>query len=129
MISILKSTKRRVNAFAQFIDDEGTRHLTVPHGMLEWVGPPAPPADFDGENYDVQEVSESPYVVYTKKSAEQLAQLAQAKINAESLAYLASTDWYAIRFAESGVQIPEEVQKLRQAARDAIVHHAEKRRI
>ena len=39
---------------------------------------------------------------------------------AENLAYLASTDWYAVRFAETGKGIPADVLEKRQAARDAL---------
>ena len=45
----------------------------------------------------------------------------QAQINAEHRAYLASTDWYIVRFAETGVAIPDEIKIARQAARDSIV--------
>lgn len=34
--------------------------------------------------------------------------------------YLLSTDWYAIRFADTGTAIPEEIKKKRQEARDEI---------
>ena len=39
---------------------------------------------------------------------------------AEMTAYLASTDWYATRLAETGKPIPEEILKCRQGARDWI---------
>lgn len=39
---------------------------------------------------------------------------------AEKLAYLASTDWYVVRFAEAGVAIPAEVSTARSAARARI---------
>jgi hypothetical protein len=39
---------------------------------------------------------------------------------AEMTAYLASTDWYATRLAETGKAIPEEILKCRQGARDWI---------
>jgi hypothetical protein len=45
----------------------------------------------------------------------------QAKINSESQAYLASTDWYVIRFQETGVAIPADVLAERAAARLRIV--------
>lgn len=35
-------------------------------------------------------------------------------------AYLAGTDWYASRFAETGVPVPEDVRLARQAARDEL---------
>ena len=34
--------------------------------------------------------------------------------------YLAETDWYAVRFAETGVAVPEDVKAERQAAREEI---------
>jgi len=39
---------------------------------------------------------------------------------AELQEYLRSTDWYAIRFADSGVEIPSSVKQARQEARDEI---------
>lgn len=44
----------------------------------------------------------------------------QAKANAEARAYLASTDWYVTRQAETGVAIPAEILTARQSARAAI---------
>jgi|GEM_PF-2640106 len=41
-----------------------------------------------------------------------------AKYNARK--YLAETDWYAIRKADIGTAIPEEISALRQAARDIL---------
>lgn len=45
----------------------------------------------------------------------------QERINAEALAYLASTDWYVSRFSETGVAVPEDVKAARQMARARIV--------
>jgi len=50
------------------------------------------------------------------------AQLAQAETNSQSLKYLAETDWYVIRKAETNVDVPAEVLTLRAVARAAIVH-------
>lgn len=48
----------------------------------------------------------------------------QEIINQERIAeleeYLNSTDWYAIRFADTGEEIPEDIKKARQEARDEI---------
>jgi hypothetical protein len=48
----------------------------------------------------------------------------QAEVNAERIAeleaYLTSTDWYAIRESETGVDIPAEVKKARADARAEI---------
>ena len=45
----------------------------------------------------------------------------QQVINDNARAYLASTDWYVVRFAETGVAIPQDILVARQAARDSIV--------
>ena len=48
----------------------------------------------------------------------------QIRINADALAYLASTDWYVIRKQETGVEIPADILAKRQEARDSIVKDA-----
>ena len=45
----------------------------------------------------------------------------QAQANADVRAYLASTDWYVVRKAETGTEIPADILAKRQAARDAVV--------
>lgn len=39
---------------------------------------------------------------------------------AELQNYLTATDWYAVRFAETGAEIPAEIKAKRQAAREEI---------
>ena len=51
----------------------------------------------------------------------EIAANTQAETNATSQAYLASTDWYITRHAESGVEVPADVTTARAAAREAIV--------
>lgn len=46
-------------------------------------------------------------------------ELKQRRIN-ELQDYLSKTDWYASRFTETGVKIPEEILKKRQEAREEI---------
>lgn len=59
--------------------------------------------------------------VLTEAEIAEISRLAEeqriAGIKAEALAYLASTDWYVTRKAETGVEIPEEVSRLRAEAR------------
>ena len=50
----------------------------------------------------------------------EIAANAQAELNATSQAYLASTDWYITRNAESGVAVPDDVTTARAEAREAI---------
>ena len=49
------------------------------------------------------------------------AQVEQDKINAEALAYLASTDWMVVREVETQVPCPIEIKQLRAEARIKIV--------
>jgi len=51
----------------------------------------------------------------------EIASNAQAETNATSQAYLASTDWYITRHAETAVAVPADVTTARAAAREAIV--------
>ena len=51
----------------------------------------------------------------------EIAANAQAETNATSQAYLASTDWYITRHAETAVAVPEEITTARASARAAIV--------
>lgn len=88
--------------------------------------PDVPRPDVSDDTHFVFPLDEAPWWSVTPKSEEMIAQAAQAKLNATSLAYLASTDWYVTRFAETAsrgtaVMIPPDVLAARQAARDAIV--------
>jgi len=58
---------------------------------------------------------------YTIEIVDITAEVEQERINAESLAYLASTDWMVIRAQETGVPVPAEILAERQAARERIV--------
>lgn len=50
-------------------------------------------------------------------TAEQL----QAQINTEARTYLASTDWYVIRWQENGTPIPEDIATTRTEARANVI--------
>ena len=52
---------------------------------------------------------------------DEIAANAQQVINGESLAYLASTDWYVTRQSETDVAVPEAILTLRAEARAAVV--------
>ena len=58
---------------------------------------------------------------YTVEIEDITAQVAQEAINAEALAYLASTDWMIIREVDSGVICPAEIKALRAEARAKVV--------
>ena len=70
--------------------------------------------------FDIVELYEAPYIVFNKKSDEELARRKQFNVNAEALAYLNNTDWFVTRFAETGEPIPEEVKEKRAQFRSMI---------
>jgi len=58
---------------------------------------------------------------YTVEIEDITARVAQDAINAEALAYLASTDWLIIREVDAGVACPADIKAERAAARARIV--------
>ena len=83
-------------------------------GQAEWT---------DGPNTDITPDDVAQYVTMWEANAPEAEAepTAQEVTNAESMAYLDSTDWYAIRYAETGVAVPSDVTTARAAARSAIV--------
>lgn len=127
MIYIDQETGKRVNPNAPY---KGFSRLETPEqflkaGVISIEDDPIPEGSIKNPDlYTIQEdweTSQRPYTVYTRKSDEQIAQFMQERANQESLAYLASTDWYVTRFAETGVSIPDAVKDARAAARTTIV--------
>ena len=119
--------KKRINIHAPFTTDSGIQYANLLSedvrktlGVKE-IPDPAIPEDYTEETYYRVEQDEAPYIIYTKKSEEQLQQIQQNKINQAALDYLNSTDWYVTRFTETAVAIPDEIKIKRQAARDSIV--------
>jgi len=85
----------------------------------ENMGVPNDPANRDCADV-LQWIAEgnTPDAQYTDA---EIAANTQAETNATSQAYLASTDWYITRHAETGVAVPADVTTARAAARAAIV--------
>lgn len=48
------------------------------------------------------------------------AQIALEKAKSDAKAHLLNTDWYVIRFMDSGIEIPAEIKSSRQAARELL---------
>lgn len=118
---IWKENKKRCNIYAAYCDEEGTFYIKVPDHLYEEIPEPVAPDDYSDKFYYRIEQDEAPYVVYTKKSDEQIAQIKQSELNDVSKKYLEGTDWMVTRFAETGTPIPEDVKQKRKEARDSIV--------
>lgn len=85
-------------------------------GITE-IPDPVPPEDYSDETYYRTEQDDYPYIVYTRKSDEQIAEQELSEARAKATEYLRSTDWYVTRLAETGKAIPEEVLASRAEAR------------
>lgn len=79
---IWKNTKLRCNPFAQYTDANGTTYPRVPADLYEEIADPLPPEEFSAspDHYFVTEQDAAPYVIWTKKSEEQIAAIELAKI-------------------------------------------------
>jgi hypothetical protein len=90
---IFTATQKRCNPEASYVSPDGTRYAKVPKELLTEIPDPTPPEDYSDETYYRTEQDDAPYVVYTKKSDEQLQQLADSKALALAKAYLTNTDY------------------------------------
>lgn len=89
--------EKRINIYAPFTSEDGTRYgnLTDPAvraavGVVE-IPDPQPPEDYSDETYYRTEQDDAPYVVFTRKSDEQIEQARKARIQAQIDALEAQT--------------------------------------
>ena len=90
---------------------------------IQWDGSTGQAEWTDGPNTVIEADDVAGYITAWEANApDAVAEpTAQEVINAESMAYLASTDWYASRKADTGEAIPSDIAALRAAARAAII--------
>jgi len=72
---IFKDTKKRANHLAPWTSNEGVTYYRIPLELLEEIPEPTPPEDYSEDYYYRTEQDDAPYVVYTKKSDEQINQI------------------------------------------------------
>jgi hypothetical protein len=77
---IFKSNQKRANPYAPYTSPDGVRYAQIPLDLLDEIADPTPPADYSDDTYYRTEQDDAPYVVYTKKSDEQLAQVRWNKL-------------------------------------------------
>lgn len=97
---IFKDTKKRGPAYPSitpYTDQVGTRYPGIPQELLEEIPEPLMPEDYTQDTYWRTEQDEAPYVIYTRKSEEMIAQFRQQQSNAVANALLQGTDWVIIR--------------------------------
>ena len=73
-------------------------------------------------NYEIKETEKELQVWgYTQEEQEKFEEEQRKKQRIDELeTYLSDTDWYAIRFADTGEEYPAEIKAKRQEARDEI---------
>lgn len=78
---IWKSNQRRCNPFTQYVDADGTTHAKVPAELYTEIADPLPPEEVisNPEYYFITEQDDAPYVVWTRKSDEQIAEITLQK--------------------------------------------------
>ena len=90
---------------------------------IQWDGSTGHAEWTDGPNTVIEAADVAGYITAWEANApDAVAEpTAQEVTNAESMAYLASTDWYASRKSDTGEAIPSDIAALRAAARAAII--------
>lgn len=122
-------TQKRVNIYAPY---KGFSKLDTPEireqvGVVE-IPDPQPPEDYVEDVWYRTEQDDAPYVVYTKKSQEQIDQQNSTKAAAQAQEFLNKTDYlFSIdRHAKLLQEEPEREAQLvldREAARQIIRNH------
>ena len=77
---IFIDTSKRCNVFAPYTSPDGTTYPFIPKHMVTEIPDPTPPEDYTDETYYRTEQDEAPYVIFTRKSTEQLDALFNSKI-------------------------------------------------
>ncbi len=90
---IFKSTQKRANMYASYTDAAGTRYNTIPVDLIEEIPDPQPPADYTEDTYYRTEQEDAPYVIFTKKSDEQLQRQTDDKALQAAKDHLVATDY------------------------------------
>jgi hypothetical protein len=112
---ILKESKLRANPFAQYTDAEGTVYPRIPSELLEEIADPLAPDDYSEDNYFRTEQDAAPYVVFTKKSDEMIAEQKAGKAAQKAQSFLDGTDYlFSLdRHSELLANEPERESQLR----------------
>lgn len=107
---------------------EGDEDISAALETREIENLPMVPAVFNDSGVEIEAAVPAVTYIEYRLAAEYIVeqvditvQVEQERINAEALAYLASTDWYVIREMEGGVTCPSEIKTARADARVRIV--------
>jgi hypothetical protein len=85
---IFKDSLKRANPFAPYTSPDGTRYPKIPQELLTEIPEPPAPEDYSEETYYRTEQDDAPYVIYTRKSQEQI----DSASNAKTLALISSRE-------------------------------------
>ena len=102
-------------------NQDGSIDLEFKHSIYGWI-------PFTASENDTEETGRTIFETlingdfgdikpYTPISQIELEFISKEQAKAEALAYLSSTDWYIVRFMDSGVEVPQEIKDKRAEAR------------
>jgi hypothetical protein len=77
---VFKSNQKRANPYAAYTDEAGTKYTRIPAELLEEIAEPAAPGDYSDDTYYRTEQDDAPYVIYTRKSDEQINEAHNTKV-------------------------------------------------
>ena len=92
---------------------------------MQWDGSTGHAEWTDGPNTVIEASDVAGYITAWEENVpeaeeEEVEPTAEQVANSENRSYLRSTDWYAMRKADTGEAIPSDISALRAAAREAI---------
>jgi len=76
---VFKSNQRRANPYSQYVGTDGTVYPKIPSDLLDEITEPTPPEGYSEDFFYKVEMDEAPYVIYTRKSDEQIAAITLQK--------------------------------------------------
>lgn len=108
---IHKQTLKRINPYAP-VQIDGVRYASYPLELLDEIPDPQPPEDYSEDTHYRTEQDDAPYVVFTRKSDEQIEQARRAKIQAqidslerESLLPRVAREFMLVQFALAAANV------------------------
>lgn len=98
-----------------------TVNVVIQEAVLDEQGQEISPAVLEEQQELVSDEIPAAFVIEFQEIADPpIIDLEQQQINNAARAYLYSTDWYVVRFIETGIAVPSEITAQRAAARASV---------
>jgi hypothetical protein len=118
-----KETRKRVNIYRPYKDFSklNTPEIRERAGVIE-IPEPTPPEDYSDDTYYVTSQDTEPYMVWTRKSDEQIAQVQDSRAKEAAVRHLNETDYLFTvdKYAQLTDERKADLTASREAARQII---------